>query len=122
MWSNGAVVVIKRGDTAIADIIENGYEQTGKHAKKITVEDIKAMERDYTIMRESRNAKMKKAIIDNRVKYCKRMNETPQALLYLQIGYAMVVCGLQAIYRPMVRGFRKLANRTRYRMKKLRNF
>jgi hypothetical protein len=122
MWSNGAVVVIKRGDAAIADILENGYKQAGKHAKKTTVEDIKTMERNYTIMRESRNAKMKKAMADNRVKYCKRVKPTPKPILYLEIGYAMAVCGLDAVCRPFAYGWQKLANKTNYIMKKLRNF
>lgn len=122
MWSNGAVVVIKRGDAAIADIIEHGYEKSGKHAKKTTVEDIKTMERDYTIMRTSRNEKMKKAMADNRVRYCRRAKPTPKPILYLQIGYAMAVCGLEAVSRPFVCGWRKLAKKTNRIMKKLRNF
>ena len=55
-------MVIKKGDAALADVIEKGCTPVGKHVKKTTVEDIKNMERDYNIMRISHNEKIKKAM------------------------------------------------------------
>lgn len=48
MWSKGAVVVIKHGDTALADMIANGNVFQSK-----SVEELKNIERLY-IIRESR--------------------------------------------------------------------
>lgn len=48
MWSKGAVVVVKRGDTALADMIANGDVFKSK-----SVEELKNIERNYT-MRKNR--------------------------------------------------------------------
>ena len=117
MISNGAVVVIKRGDTAMADILENSLTPKGKHVKKTTVEDIKNMERDYNIMRVSHNEKIKKAMADSKRKYRRKKKPTPKPLLYLQIGYAMGVCGLQYVGKQLNRQRRKYAKKTRRIMK-----
>jgi len=122
MITNGAVVVIKRGDAAIADIIETNFVPEGKHAKKKTVEEIKAMERDYNIMRVSHNEKIKQAMAESKIKYRRKKKPTPKPLEYLEIGYAMAVCGLDAIGVRLVRMHRKLAKRTRRMMKNLGKF
>lgn len=122
MLSNGALVVIKRGDTALADMIEDGCTPKGKHVRKTTVEDLKAMERDYTIMRVSHSEKIKRAMAESKVKYRRRTRPTPKALEYLQIGYAMAVCGMDAAVRPFRRSWRRLAKKTNHIVKKLRNF
>lgn len=117
MITNGAVVVIKRGDSALADILETDFVPEGKHAKKKTVEDIKAMERDYTIMHVSHSAKIKKAMAESKRKYRRKPKPTPKPLLVLQIGYAMAACGLEAALRPVIRFRRRLAKKTRRMMK-----
>lgn len=117
MLSNGAVVVIKRGDAALADIIETDFVPEGKHARKKTVEDIKAMERDYNIMRVSHNEKIKKAMAESKHKYRRKTKPTPKPLLYLQIGYAMAACGVEALAKPVMREYRRLAKKTRRMMK-----
>lgn len=117
MLSNGAVVVIKRGDTALADMIEDGCKPAGKHVRKTTVEDIKNMERDYNIMRVSHNEKIKMAMAESKRKYRRKEKPTPKPLEYLQIGYAMVVCGLDAATRPIVRRCKRFAKKTRHMMK-----
>ena len=103
MITSGAVVVIKRGDSALADILETDFVPEGKHAKKKTVEDIKNMERDYNIMRVSHNEKIKKAMAESKVKYRRKPKPTPKPLLYLQIGYAMAVCGVQAVHGKLAK-------------------
>lgn len=122
MITNGAVVVIKRGDSALADILEKDFAPEGKHAKRKTVEDIKAMERDYNIMRVSHNEKIKKAMAESKQKYRRKKKPTPKPLEYLQVGYAMVVCGIDAVARPIVRRYRILAKKTRRMMKNLGKF
>lgn len=122
MWTNGAVVVIKRGDLAIADIIETNFVPEGEDAQKKTVEDIKNMERDYNIMRVSHNEKIKKAMAESKIKYRRKKKPTPKPLELLQVGYAMVVCGLDAVGVRLVRMHRKLAKRTRRMMKNLGKF
>lgn len=117
MITNGAVVVIKRGDAAIADIIETNFVPEGKHAQKRTVEDIKNMERDYNIMRVSHNEKIKLAIAESKVKYLCKKKPTPKPLEMLQVGYAMAVCGLDAVGVRLVRMRKKFAKRTRRMMK-----
>lgn len=117
MVTSGAVVVIKRGDAALADILETEFVPEGKHAKKRTVEDIKNMERDYTIMHVSHSAKIKKAMAESKRKYRRKPKPTPKPLLYLQIGYAMAACGLEAVCKPVIRKCRRFANRTRRMMK-----
>ena len=119
MITNGAVVVIKRGDAAIADIIETNFVPEGKHAQKRTVEDIKNMERDYNIMRVSHNEKIKLAMAESKVKYRRKKKPTPKPLEMLQVGYAMAVCGLDAVGVRLVRMRKKLAKRTRRMMKNL---
>jgi len=117
MITNGAVVVIKRGDSALADILETDFVPEGKHAKKKTVEDIKAMERDYNIMRVSHNEKIKQAMAESKRKYRRKPKPTPKPLLVLQIGYAMAACGLEASLRPVIRFRKRLAKKTRRMMK-----
>jgi hypothetical protein len=103
MITNGAVVVIKRGDSALADILETDFVPEGKHAKKKTVEDIKAMERDYNIMRVSHNEKIKQAMAESKRKYRRKQKPTPKPLLYVQVGYAMAVCGVQAVHKKLAK-------------------
>lgn len=103
MLTNRALVVIKRGDTALADVLENSCSHVGKHVKKTTVQDIKNMERDYNIMRVSHNEKIKKAMAESKVKYRRRPKPTPKPLLYLQVGYAMAVCGVQAVHKKLAK-------------------
>jgi len=117
MITNGAVVVIKRGDSALADILETDFVPEGKHAKKKTVEEIKTMERDYNIMRVSHNEKIKQAMAESKRKYRRKKKPTPKPLEYLQVGYAMAVCGLEAVTKPIVRRCRRLAKKTRRMMK-----
>lgn len=117
MITNGAVVVIKRGDTAIADIIETNFVPQGKHTQKTTVEGIKTMERDYNIMRVSHNEKIKMAMAESKRKYSRKKKPTPKPLEMLQVGYAMAVCGLDAVGVRLVRMRKKLAKRTRRMMK-----
>ena len=122
MWTNGAVVVIKRGDLAIADIIETNFVPEGEKAQKKTVEDIKNMERDYNIMRVSHNEKIKQAMAESKVKYRRKRKPTPKPLEILQVGYAMAVCGLDAVTVRLVHMRRKLAKKTRHMMKNLGKF
>ena len=103
MLTNGALVVIKKGDAALADMLEKGCKPAGKHVKKTTVQDIKNMERDYNIMRVSHNEKIKKAMAESKVKYRRKPKPTPKPLLYLQIGYAMAVCGAQAVHGKLAK-------------------
>jgi len=119
MWTNGALVVIKRGDTALADVLEDACTSKGKHVKKTTVDDIKNMERDYNIMRISHNEKIKMAMAESKRKYRRKPKPTPKPLEYLQVGYAMMVCGLDAVGVSIVRMHRKLAKKTRRMMKNL---
>lgn len=117
MITSGAVVVIKRGDSALADILETDFVPEGKHAKKKTVEDIKNMERDYNIMRVSHNEKIKKAMAESKVKYRRKPKPTPKPLLYLQIGYAMAVCGAQAVHGKLAKKtnrIMKILGRSKY--------
>lgn len=92
MWSNGAVVVIKRGDAAIADVLE----------KSCNVEPSENLVRDIGIMRVSHTAKIKKAMEDSK-KYARIRKPTPKLLLYLEIGYAMIVYGINAVLEWIAR-------------------
>lgn len=113
MITNGAVVVIKRGDSALADILEKDFAPEGKHAKRKTVEDIKNMERDYNIMRVSHNEKIKQAMADSNRKYRRKPKPTPKPLEYLQVGYAMMVCGVDAVWQMGRRGLKRFAKKTK---------
>lgn len=93
MWSKGAVVVIKRGDAAMSDAME----------KSLGVKGDENLARDIGIMRVSHAAKIKKAMDESRTKYNKPRRPTPKPLLYLQIGYAMAVCGIEAVLNWIVR-------------------
>lgn len=104
MWSKGAVVVIKRGDTAMADVME----------KDLGIKGDENLARDIGIMRVSHAAKINKAWEDSRIKYNQPKRPTPKPLLYLQIGYAMAACGIEAvldwIVRPPKRRRKRKAN------------
>lgn len=113
MLSSGAVVVIKRGDAALADVIEKGCKPAGKHVRKTTVQDIKNMERDYNIMRVSHNEKIKQAMADSNRKYRRKPKPTPKPLEYLQVGYAMAVCGVDAVCQMGRRGLKRFAKKTK---------
>ena len=93
MWSKGAVVVIKRGDTAMADALK----------KSLNVENSENLARDVGIMRVSHAAKIRNAMAESREKYSRPRKPTPKPLLYLQIGYAMAACGINAVLEWIVR-------------------
>ena len=102
MWSNGAVVVIKRGDMAIADTLE----------KASNAEHNENLARDIGIMRVSHASKIKKAMEDSQ-KYAQPKKPTPKPLLYLQIGYAMAACGINAVLEWIVRPPKKRRKKRR---------
>jgi len=117
MLTNGALVVIKKGDAALADMLEGACKPAGKHVKKTTVQDIKNMERDYNIMRVSHNEKIKKAMAESKVKYRRKAKPTPKPLEYLQVGYAMAVCGVDAVWQKLAKKtnrIMKILGRSKY--------
>ena len=106
-------MVIKRGDAALADVLEDACTSKGKHVRKTTVEDIKNMERDYNIMRVSHNEKIKMAMAESKRKYRRKPKPTPKPLEYLQVGYAMAVCGADAAWQMGRRGLKRFAKKTK---------
>lgn len=100
MWSNGAVVVIKRGDAAIADALE----------KASNAEHNENLARDIGVMRVSHDAKLKKAMKDCQ-KYAGTRKPRAKALVYLEIGYALVVYGINAVLEWIARPPKKRRKR-----------
>ena len=92
MWNKGAVVVVKRGDAAIADNI----------AKSLKVQTTPEIARDYNIMRISHTAKIEKALAECPNKYGQPAKPTPKPLEYLQVGYAMMACGFEAALNGVI--------------------
>ena len=91
MWSQGAVVVIERGDTAISHVLK----------KSLNVEESQNLERDCKIALVSHKRRIANAMEDSR-KYARPAKPTPKPLLYLQIGYAMIACGVDAVLEWIV--------------------
>jgi len=121
MWSNGAVVVIKRGDAALADVIEDGCKPAGKHVKKTTVQDIKNMERDYNIMLVSHNEKIKKAMAESKQKYRKKPRRMPKPERYFLIAYGMVVYVTYEAWQFLAKKTKrivKILGRSKYKLRR----
>lgn len=105
MWSKGAVVIVKRGDAAMADGIENAIFQ-----KTTIPEEYETMERDYNIMKVGRESDIQRKIRKANNKYGRKKPTRLQRviaiitrpILWLEVGYAMVVCFLKFFFDPLL--------------------
>ena len=99
MWSKGAVVIVKRGDMAMADAIESAL-----CAKTTIPEKYEMMERDYNIMKVGRESDIQRKIREANNKYGRKKPTRMQRIiaiitlpiLWLEVIYAMVVCFLES--------------------------
>ncbi len=64
MWSKGAVVIVKRGDEAMASAIEGGLD-----IQAVPKKDVEALERDYTFLKRRDAKTLKKKIEDAEADY-----------------------------------------------------
>ena len=104
MWSKGAVVVIKRGDPAMADAIENGVGVSTK-----IPEEYKTMERDYAVMKVGRESEIQEKIRKLNNKYNRKPNLFQRVMtillkpfVVLEVIYAMIICAIQFLFDPLL--------------------
>ena len=105
MWSKGAVVIVKRGDAEMADAIENAL-----CTKATTPEEYEEMERNYNIMKVGRESDIQRKIRKANNKYGRKKPTRLQRviaiitrpILWLEVGYAMVVCFLKFFFDPLL--------------------
>lgn len=69
MWSKGAVVIVKRGDEAMADAIEKGLDLIPYKPNDINLQEVEDLKRDNYFLRKKSKEATDKMIADARELY-----------------------------------------------------
>lgn len=88
MWSKGAVVIVKRGDEAMANSIEEGLG-----LKMVPVEQVEDMKRDNFFLKKRCSKAIQQDIIDAQIKYGYNWVPPKWASKLVQ-GFALIVYGV----------------------------
>lgn len=88
MWSKGAVVIVKRGDEAMANAIEKGLD-----LKMVPVEEVEDMKRDNFFLKKRCVKAIQQDILDAQLKYGHNWVPPKWANKLVQ-GFALIVYGI----------------------------
>ena len=101
MWSKGAVVIIKRGDEAMADIITKGLNAESD-SKTNTDDDIETLKMQNYFLKKRVRKTTDALIEDARIQY--GYNWTPPKWAnYIVRGFALVVYGVSVFVDRFMR-------------------